>query len=325
MYSHSNQTTQFQNQPAISEFVGDPKQILYCVRAPNQKFSYFSNAVQIYSIDTGYFKLDGGAMFGVVPKTLWSRHIEPDAQNLCTWAMRCMLVAEGARLTLIDTGLGDKQSDRFFSHYQPHGDASLISSLRSIGVAPEDITDVLLTHLHFDHCGGAVCRSSDGQNWVPTFPNATYWIGAGQYQWAYPSPNARERASFLPENFLPLFEHQCVRLVNPGERAAGLEVLMVNGHTEGMMLPLLEVRQQKILYCADLLPSIAHLPIAWVMGYDTRPLITLQEKTDILSRAARENWLLFFEHDARHEICSLREGDKGVEAGETYTLKQIMP
>jgi glyoxylase-like metal-dependent hydrolase (beta-lactamase superfamily II) len=183
---------------------------------------------------------------------------------------------------------------------------------------------VLLTHLHFDHCGGAVCCSAERQNWVPTFPNATYWISAGQYQWAYPSPNARERASFLPENFIPLFEHQQVKLVNRGDRAAGLEVLMVDGHTEGMMLPLLEINQQKILYCADLLPSVAHLPIAWVMGYDTRPLITLQEKTDILSRAARENWLMFFEHDAQYEMCSIRESDKGVVAKETFTLKEAL-
>lgn len=263
-------------------------------------------------------------MFGVVPKSLWSRHIMPDSQNLCTWAMRCLLVADDTRLILIDTGLGDKQSARFFSYYEPHGDASLLNSLKSRGVAPEDITDVVLTHLHFDHCGGAVCRSADGQNWAPSFPNATYWIGAGQYQWAYPNPNARERASFLPENFIPLFEHQQVRLVNRGEKAAGLEILMVDGHTEGMMLPLLEVNQQKILYCADLLPSVAHLPIAWVMGYDTRPLITLQEKTDILSRAARENWLLFFEHDARHEVCSLRNTDKGVVAADTFTLKDAL-
>lgn len=309
---------------AISEFVGDPEHILSRARVSCPKFIYISDAVDLFSIETGFFKLDGGAMFGVVPKTLWSRHISPDANNLCTWAMRCLLIADGARLILIDTGLGDKQSAKFFSFYEPHGDATLISSLRSRGIHPADITDVVLTHLHFDHCGGAVCRSADGQGWSPTFPNATYWIGAEQYQWAYPTPNARERASFLQENFAPLFDQQRVRLVQRGEQAAGLDVLMVDGHTNGMMLPLLEIKQQKILYCADLLPSMAHLPIAWVMAYDTRPLKTLEEKSDILSRAARENWFLFFEHDARHEMCLLLEGEKGVQAGETLTLQELI-
>jgi len=279
--------------------------------------------VDVLSIDTGFFKLDGGAMFGVVPKTLWSRHIAPDANNLCTWAMRCLLIADGERLILIDTGLGDKQSAKFFSFYEPHGAFTLLGSLQSKGIQPSDITDVVLTHLHFDHCGGAVRRSSDGQSWLPTFPNATYWISEDQYRWAYPSPNPRERASFLPENFAPLFDQQRVHLVKRGEQAAGLDVLMVDGHTDGMMLPLLEVNQQKILYCADLLPSVAHLPIAWVMGYDTRPLLTLQEKSDILSRAARENWLLFFEHDAQNEMCSLREVEKGIVVGETLSLQEL--
>jgi glyoxylase-like metal-dependent hydrolase (beta-lactamase superfamily II) len=304
--------------------VGDEEHYLSRGRSSYDKFTYFSNAVDLFSIDTGLFKLDGGAMFGVVPKTLWSRHITPDSNNLCTWAMRCMLVAHGSRLILIDTGLGDKQTAKFFSFYEPHGDANLMRSLHAKGVHPSDITDVVLTHLHFDHCGGAVSRSVDGQNWLPTFPNATYWIGEDQYHWAYPSPNPRERASFLPENFKPLFDEQRVHLVKRGEQVAGLDVLMVDGHTNGMMLPILEVNQQKILYCADLLPSVAHLPIAWVMGYDTRPLLTLQEKTDILSRAARENWLLFFEHDAQYEMCSLHEGEKGVTVGETFTLQDLL-
>lgn len=278
--------------------------------------------MEVISINTGFFKLDGGAMFGVVPKTLWSRHMQHDANNLCTWAMRCLLVSDDSRLILIDTGLGDKQSAKFFSHYEPHGDATLLGSLSARGVQPGDITDVVLTHLHFDHCGGAVCKHPDGHRWAPTFPNATYWIGSDQFNWAYPQPNAREKASFLPENFVPLFEEQRVQLVKRGEQAAGLDVLMVDGHTDGMMLPLLEISRQKILYCADLLPSVAHLPIAWVMGYDTRPLLTLQEKADILSRAANENWLLFFEHDPIHEICSLRKSEKGVIVGETFTLQE---
>jgi len=280
--------------------------------------------MELYSIETGFFKLDGGAMFGVVPKTLWSRHIQPDVNNLCTWAMRCLLVSTGQRLILIDTGIGNKQSERFYGYYDLHGEANLTGSLAQVGVGPEEVTDVVLTHLHFDHCGGAVTRRPDGKGWAPTFPNATYWISRDQYAWAHPHPNAREKASFLTENFIPLFEQGCVQLVERGETAAGLDVLMVDGHTDGMMLPLLEVNGQKILYCADLLPSIAHLPVAWVMGYDTRPLRTLEEKSAILSRAASENWLLFFEHDAVHEVCSLKFSEKGVTHHETFTLKEAV-
>jgi glyoxylase-like metal-dependent hydrolase (beta-lactamase superfamily II) len=280
--------------------------------------------MELYSIETGFFKLDGGAMFGVVPKTLWSRHIQPDVNNLCTWAMRCLLVSTGQRLILIDTGIGNKQSERFYGYYDLHGEANLTGSLAQVGVGPGEVTDVVLTHLHFDHCGGAVTRRPDGNGWAPTFPNATYWISRDQYAWAHPHPNAREKASFLTENFIPLFEQGCVQLVERGENAAGLDVLMVDGHTDGMMLPLLEVNGQKILYCADLLPSVAHLPVAWVMGYDTRPLRTLEEKSAILSRAASENWLLFFEHDAVHEVCSLKFSEKGVTHHETFTLKEAV-
>lgn len=259
--------------------------------------------IQASAIDTGFFKLDGGAMFGVVPKRLWARLNVPDENNLCTWAMRCLLIEYGDRRILVDTGLGNKQDEKFRSHFEPHGEASLLDSLKKKGLAPEDITDVLLTHLHFDHVGGAVSRTADGQL-VPTFPNATYWSNERHWQWAL-KPNAREAASFLKENFVPLQEAGRVRFIEPPAPGSdevqwlpGIRLRWVYGHTEAMMLPIISLSNgQTLAYCADLIPSSFHLRMPYVMSYDLRPLLTLDEKQKLLAEAGPGGWLLFFEHD----------------------------
>lgn len=267
--------------------------------------------MKIHVIDTGFFKLDGGAMFGVVPKTLWSRHISSDENNLCNWAARCLLIENGSSLTLIDTGLGDKQSEKFFSHYYRNGDATLLSSIRKAGFAPEEITDVVLTHLHFDHAGGAV-RYSDGKP-VLTFPNARHWVSKGQWEWAI-HPNAREKASFLSENLLPIQESGHLVFIDRGTSPFGdISFIHVDGHTEEMILPLIDCNGKKYLFAADLLPSSAHLPIAWVMGYDVRPLVTMDEKKQVLQKVSDEQITLIFEHDAGYEAATVRQGERGIE------------
>ena len=280
-------------------------------------------SMKLYTIDTGHFKLDGGAMFGVVPKSLWQKHNPADSNNLCSWAMRCLLVEDGDRLILIDNGMGDKQDEKFFGFYFLHGEGSLHKSLAAHGFTPADITDVVLTHLHFDHCGGSVKWTADRSGFELVFPKAKYWIHSDQYHWAYPQPNAREKASFLKDNIQPIVESGHAVFIKDGEQAAGLDFLRVDGHTEGMMLPLISYQGQKILYCADLLPSIAHLPLPWIMAYDMRPLETLKEKTNILARAAAENWLLYFEHDPQIELCSLVQTDKGVRADQSLRLADL--
>lgn len=266
-------------------------------------------------INTGYFKLDGGAMFGVVPQKLWSRLEEPDENNLCTWAMRCLLVETDGRKILIDTGIGDKQSEKFFSHFHPHGEDSLLASLRMAGVEPDDITDVLLTHLHFDHVGGAVQKSSTGAL-EPLFGRATYWTNQAHYDWAY-TPNDREKASFLKENFVPLQEAGVLRMLEscPYDQTLpwlpGFELGYAYGHTEAMMTPILSHGNQKVVYCADLLPSPSHIGMPYVMGYDVRPLHTLQEKERLLTRAVDEGHILFFEHAKEIEACTVRRNEKG--------------
>ncbi len=251
------------------------------------------------TIETGYFKLDGGAMFGIVPKRLWSKLNPPDEQNLCTWSMRCLLVETEGRKILIDTGMGDKQDARFRSYFEPHGDASLMDSLRKKGLAPEDITDVFLTHLHFDHCGGAVKIDENGKL-VPAFPNATYWSNERHYAWAM-RPNAREKASFLQENFVPLQEAGVLRFIPVSdadvEWLPGIELRFVYGHTEAMMLPILKDAKHTYVYCADVIPSSHHIGMPYVMAYDVRPLLTLEEKVCILNDAADQGHRLIFEHD----------------------------
>jgi glyoxylase-like metal-dependent hydrolase (beta-lactamase superfamily II) len=287
----------------------------------------------LHPIDTGFFKLDGGAMFGVVPKTLWSKHHAPDEKNLCTWAMRCLLVEAGDRLILIDNGLGDKQDSRFFSHYEPHGEATLEGSLRRLGFGFDDITDVFLSHLHFDHCGGSIKWNSARDGYEPVFRNANYWSNAHHWEWAT-RPNAREKASFLKENILPIGESGQLRHV-PVERAEptantwtmdlfpGFDVLTVNGHTDAMMIPHIRYKGRTVVFMADLLPSIHHIPVAWVMAYDTRPLLTLQEKAAFLERAADEHLVLFLEHDAVNQCCTVERTEKGVRLKEVFPLSAL--
>ncbi len=272
-------------------------------------------------INAGYFKLDGGAMFGVVPRSLWQKANPPDEQNLCTWAMRCLLIEKGDRRVLIDTGMGDKQDAKFFSHFHPHGPDSLEQGLRQNGYDFADVTDVLLTHLHFDHCGGALCRSGDGLI-LPRFPNATYWSSRAHWTSAL-QPNERERASFLKENILPLREHGRLRFVEeaePGAILPEIELHFVHGHTDAMMLAQIQWEEKTLLYCADLIPSAAHIPLSWLMAYDIRPLVTLQEKKHFLHEAAARQWILFFEHDPAVECCTVRETERGVRLQESFAL-----
>ena len=294
--------------------------------------------MNLYPIDTGLFKLDGGAMFGVVPKSLWGKHHPPDEKNLCTWAMRCLLVETDGHLILIDNGIGDKQDARFFSHYDLHGDDTLEKSLAKHGFSRDDITDVFLTHLHFDHCGGSIVRKGDG--FAPAFKNATYWSNKYHWDWAT-KPNAREKASFLQENILPIQESGQLKFVSlapspsPGERGAhppnefvkdlfpGIDVLLVNGHTDAMMIPHIRYKGHTVCYMADLLPSVHHVPLPWVMAYDTRPLLTLNEKAAFLERAADEQFVLFFEHDAVNQCGRLERTEKGVRLKEALPLSDL--
>lgn len=266
----------------------------------------------MHIIDTGFFKLDGGAMFGVVPKVLWNKHNPADEKNLCSWAMRCLLIEDGEKLILVDTGMGNKQDDKFFGHYDLHGEATLHSSIAEKGFSPADITDVLLTHLHFDHVGGAVQFNRDGSRLEPTFANATYWSNEAHWQWAS-NPNPREKASFLKENIFPLQESGQLRFIEDGQSPfAGISLINVDGHTEQMMLPVIQYKNQKIIYCADLFPSSHHIPIPWLMSYDMRPLQTMEEKQTVLQRAVEEQCILFFEHDPVYEAAVVEHTEKGV-------------
>ena len=273
-------------------------------------------------INSGHFKLDGGAMFGVVPKSLWQPLYPSDDNNMCSWAMRCMLVEDGNRLILIDTGMGNKQNDKFFSHYFMHGDDSLDKSLQAAGYHRDEITDVFLTHLHFDHCGGAIEWNDDKSAYRPAFKNAHFWSNAAHWKWAT-EPNAREKASFLKENILPIQESGQLKFAEEDSFSENIEIIRVNGHTESMMLPLIQVGNRKVLYMADLLPSPVHVPVAWVMAYDTRPLLTLDEKAIILKRAADEEWVLFFEHDKSVECATLMHTEKGIRVKETFPLSAL--
>lgn len=273
------------------------------------------SVIRVHAIDTGYFKLDGGAMFGVVPKKIWQKLNPPDDNNLCRWAMRCLLVEMEDRLLLIDTGIGSKQDDKFRSHFEPHGDASLLGSLRALGYTAADITDVLLTHLHFDHAGGAVDRLPDGRL-QPAFPNARYWSNEQHWRWAC-APNAREAASFLRENFMPLQEAGQLHFVAPPDRhnetdwLPGIRLRWLYGHTEAMMMPIIDWQGHTLAYCADLIPSSFHLRMPYVMAYDLRPLLTLEEKQRLLAEAADQGWLLFFEHDPLTACLQLQRGPDG--------------
>ncbi|MBL0308512.1 MAG: MBL fold metallo-hydrolase [Bacteroidetes bacterium] len=280
--------------------------------------------MKLHVIETGFFKLDGGAMFGVVPKTMWQKLNPPDDRNLCTWALRCLLIEDGKQLILIDCGLGDKQEDKFFSHYKPHGDANLEKSLKQAGFSKDDVTDVILSHLHFDHCGGAIEKNSEGKLY-PAFKNATYWSNEKHWQWAT-QPNAREKASFLKENILPIQKSGQLKFVLDDSREVHPSIALktVNGHTESMFIPHINIGDKTIVYCADLLPSMAHLPIPYVMAYDTRPLLTLDEKKAFLQNAASNNYYLFFEHDRSIECCSIKETERGVREDQTFKLSELV-
>ena len=276
--------------------------------------------MKIISIETGNFKLDGGAMFGVVPKSLWQRTNPADYQNLCSWAMRSMLVDYGERKVLIDNGIGDKQSDKFFSHYHLHGDTSLISSLALNGYHPDDITDVFLTHLHFDHCGGGVKYNEKGEL-VTVFKNATYWSNELHWNLAM-NPNDRERASFLQENLVPMkASGQLDFIKNDGIFLPGFDVLFAHGHTESQMIPHVKYNGNTIVFAADLLPSVGHIPLPYVMGYDTRPLTTLKEKKVFLETVAKKGFTLFLEHDYYQSCCTLKETDKGIRLDQSFQFE----
>ena len=284
--------------------------------------------MELYTIHNGNFKLDGGAMFGVVPKKLWSRTNPSDSNNLCPWAMRSLLVEDGDKLILIDCGLGDKQNEKFFSHYNPHGEDSLEKSLKTAGFSKDDITDVFLTHLHFDHVGGAVEWNDSRDGYRPAFKNATFWSNKRHWKWAT-EPNEREKASFLSENILPLEESGQLKFIDAEENASridtylGFEAFVVNGHTDAQMCPIIEYKGETLVFMADLLPSVGHIPIPYVMGYDTRPMLTLEERTRIFNEAAEKGYHLFLEHDALNEICRLQQTEKGPRLDITLALKDI--
>jgi prepilin-type processing-associated H-X9-DG protein len=279
--------------------------------------------MNLHIIDTGYFKLDGGAMFGVVPKSLWQRSNPADENNLCSWAMRCLLIEDGNQLILIDNGIGDKQDAKFLSHYHLHGDGELMSAIKKAGFSAADITDVFLTHLHFDHCGGSVKRVGD--KLALTFPNAKYWSNKDHWQWAT-VPNAREKASFLKENILPIQESGHLNWIDIDAVSpfSSFNILFVDGHTDKMMCPIIKYKGKTIVYMADLLPSIGHIPLPYVMGYDTRPLLTLSEKENFLNEAAEKEYILFFEHDPVNECCTVKQTEKGVRLDRSFSLKEIL-
>lgn len=285
--------------------------------------------MKIHAIEAGNFKLDGGAMFGVVPKTIWNKTNPADNNNLIDLAARCMLIEDGNRLILIDTGMGNKQSDKFFGYYSLWGDFSLEKSLKDKGFHPDDITDVFMTHLHFDHCGGSINWNKDRTGYETAFKNATYWSNKNHWDWAT-IPNAREKASFLKENILPMEESGQLKFIEKGDSdfiadsPLGFGILFVNGHTEKQMLPHIQYHGKTLVFCADLLATAGHIPIPYVMGYDTRPLLTVDEKAKFMTKAADENYLLWLEHDAHNQIITVEHTEKGVRLKEVLTCNEIL-
>ena len=285
--------------------------------------------MKLYTINTGYFKLDGGAMFGVVPKSIWNKLNPADENNMCSWALRCLLIEDEGKLILIDNGMGDKQDAKFFGHYYLHGDDTLDKSLAQHGFTKDDITDVFLTHLHFDHCGGSIVR--DGDKLMPAFKNATYWSNERHWKWAT-EPNAREKASFLKENILPIQESGQLRflnvdgdlpVLNSSQIIADLSFYSVAGHTDAMMLPSINYNGRTLVFMADLLPSTGHIPLPYVMAYDMFPLTTLNEKRLFLTEAQQNDYVLFFEHDPLNECCTLQMTEKGIKVKDTFKLADL--
>jgi len=289
--------------------------------------------MKIYPIETGNFKLDGGAMFGVVPKTIWQKTNPADEKNLIDIAARSLLIEDGNRLILIDTGMGNKQSDKFFGYYYKWGDHTLDGSLANLGFHRDDITDVFMTHLHFDHCGGSIQWNKDRTGFEPAFKNAIFWTNKAHWKWAT-EPNAREKASFLNENLTPMQESGQLKFVNLPSKREGAKtfqenselefgILFVDGHTDKQMLPHINYKGKKLVFMADLIPTVGHIPLPYIIGYDTRPLLTLAEKEIFLNEAVSENYFLFFEHDAHNEICTLRSTEKGVRLNKTFTFNEL--
>lgn len=281
--------------------------------------------MNLHVINTGNFKLDGGAMFGVVPKSIWQKKNPADSNNLCNWAMRCLLIENGKQLMLIDNGIGNKQDEKFLSHYFLNGDESLSKSLNKIGFTESNITDMFLSHLHFDHCGGGVKKI--GEKFELTFANANYWSNEDHWKWAT-QPNAREKASFLKENILPMQESGHLKFILEKEGQSSpfdfMEIFYASGHTDKMMIPKVKYKEYTICFMADLLPSVGHIPLPYVMGYDTRPLITLKEKEAFLNQAADNQYILFLEHDPVNECCTVKHTEKGVRLDRVFPLKEIL-
>ena len=292
--------------------------------------------MKLHTINTGNFKLDGGAMFGVVPKMLWNKINPANENNLCNWGLRCLLIEDGNRLILIDNGVGNKQDAKFFSHYFLNGNDTLENSMRSAGFSSDDVTDMFLTHLHFDHCGGGIKYGKDNAAFETVFKNATYWSNAEHWEWAT-KPNAREKPSFLKENILPIKESGQLKLIEAdgvggdqgkNEYCAGkqlgdnISIMLTRGHTDAMMIPHIRYKGKTVVFMADLLPSTGHIPLPYIMGYDTRPLLTLSEKEIFMKQAANEEFILFFEHDPINECCTVQHTEKGIRLKETFTLKE---
>ena len=281
----------------------------------------------LYPLETGNFKLDGGAMFGVVPKSLWQRTNPADSNNMIDIAATSLLIENGKQLILIDTGLGNKQSDKFFSYYYKWGDHTLDKSLKKHGFHRDDITDVFMTHLHFDHCGGSIQWNKDKTGYEPAFKNAKFWTNQEHWDWAI-HPNDRENASFLKENLLPMQESGHLHFLERTQKRhfyeeLGFEVLFVDGHTDKQMIPIIDYQGKKLVFAADLLPTAGHIPLPYVMGFDTRPLKTLQEKKLFLEEATQNNYHLFLEHDAHNEIINLKDTEKGIRLDSTFSFNEL--
>ena len=279
--------------------------------------------MKLQVIHCGNFKLDGGAMFGIVPKRLWTRYNLADENNLCTWAMRNLLIEDGNKLILIDCGIGDKQSEKFFSFYEPHG-PKMIESLNKVGISPDDVTDVVLTHLHFDHSGGAVIINKN-REYTTTFPNARYWSNQKHWDWATVNPNPREKASFIKENLLPIQESGQLNFINEGQSPfSKIEFIFIDGHTEKQMIPKISYQHKTIVFAADILPSISHIPLPYIMSYDVRPLLSISEKEHLLKEALAKEWFIFFQHDPAHEVCTLQQTKKGIRHKDILNLTDLI-